>query len=217
MSGIDKGTVRKFLDFAKPDELGWTEIIRIDDLNTFYETTEFSTKNGGAWCRSDGALSKYNIERIKAKTINESGKACRRIVAIQLKGFKETDSNRGIRADIRQQIKLMSCAILQTSSDIQVDHKSPRLETTPEVLSNDTQSLGNFQALCRAANSAKRGHCRKCIDSGVRFDARLLGYSVAQWMGGERFAGNCVGCYWYDPVEFNRQVSAGFQTKPVQR
>lgn len=216
MSARDKGTVQKFLDYAKPDHLGWTEVVQIEDLNKHYGTTEFATTNGGGWCRSDApALSRFNVERIKGPAINEHGKRVKRIVALQLKGFKESDSNKGIRDDIRETVKLRKCVVLLTASDIQVDHKSPRLETTPHVMRKETQSADDFQALCRAANSAKRGHCKTCVDSGVRFDARRLGYSVAQWMGTEKYAGNCVGCYWYDPVQFNREVSAGFTPKKV--
>lgn len=214
MSARNKGIVQKFLDYAKPDNLGWTEAVLIEDLNAHYNSTEFSTTNGGSWCRSDApALSRYNVERIKGPAVNEHGKKVMRIVAVQLKGFRETDANKGIRDDIREVIKLRKCVVLLTANDVQVDHKSPRLATTPHVLRNETQGIDDFQALCRAANSAKRGHCKDCENSGKRFDARKLGYSVAQWLGTEKFSGNCVGCYWYDPVQFNREVSAGFEAR----
>jgi hypothetical protein len=213
------GTTKKFLEFAKPDARGWTEDVHIDDLNKYYKTTEFTTNNGGSWCRSDAPLlQNYNVSRQKGLVINDQGRKVSKIISVQLQGFKVSDSNRAIRGDIREAIRALKCAILQTASDIQVDHKSPQFETTPHVLRPDSQGLSDFQALCRAANSAKRGHCQTCKNEGKRFDARILGYSVAQWQGGQKFAGNnCVGCYWYDPVEFNARVSEGYKATPTSK
>lgn len=47
-----------------------------------------------------------------------------RIVAVQLKGFRETDANKGIRDDIREVIKLGKCVVSLTANDVQVDHKA---------------------------------------------------------------------------------------------
>ncbi len=44
----------------------------------------------------------------------------------------------------------------------------------------------------------------------IRFDARVLGYSVAQWIGGQEYHGSCIGCYWYDPFEFNQKISVNY-------
>jgi len=210
--GGASGRTQRFLDYAKPNEHGYTRVISIEELNAHYKTTEFSTQNGGDWCRSSAPLlAGFNVERIKGVV---AGKAGRRIVAVQLKGHKASKMNIGIRSDIKRVIALQKCAILATSSDIQVDHKCPRLDLTPHVWDPKTQTPSDFQALCRAANASKRGHCQACVDSKTRFDATLLGYSVSQWTGGSRFSGSCVGCYWYDPVEFNARVSAGF--KPIR-
>ena len=96
------------------------------------------------------------------------------------------------------------------SNDIQVDHKDGRY-TDPRVMNQQSQALSDFQALSRAANSAKRGHCRDCKETGVRFDARILGYSHSQWIGEPEYNGTCVGCFWYDPFEFNARVSRDFK------
>lgn len=209
------GLTQMFLDYAKPDrKTGWSEIITIDELNEHYGTTAFSTENGCSWGRSDCALlKKFNVERIKGQSVSKTGAKTKKVIALQLKGFKESEVNHGIRIDIREIIKTRKCVILQTATDIQVDHKCPRLGTTPNVCKLETQSIDDFQSLCRSANTAKRGHCQSCQDSKIRFDARILGYSVAQWQGGEKLSNSCVGCYWYDPVEFNAQVSKGF--KPI--
>lgn len=213
------GLTQMFLDFAKPDpKTGWSSVIRIDALNAHYKTNAFSTENGCSWGRSDSPLLRqYNVERIKGIAPSTTGGSAKKVIAVQLKGFKESITNQGIREDIRQALKTQKCVVLQTASEVHVDHKSPRQDTTPHVLDLETQTLSDFQALCRAANTAKRGHCRACIDSGTRFDAKILGYSVSQWLGPTKFSGSCVGCYWYDPVEFNAQVSKDFKPRPLSK
>lgn len=52
-------------------------------------------------------------------------------------------------------------------------------------------------------NYAKRQHCRRCRETGQRFDAKQLGYPVGQTKGNGQYRGTCVGCYWYDPKAFN--------------
>ena len=40
----------------------------------------------------------------------------------------------------------------------------------------------------------------------------MPGNSVILWVavGDERYIGTCVGCYWFDPIAFNTEISAGF-------
>jgi len=46
---------------------------------------------------------------------------------------------------------------------------------------------------------------------GKRFDATRLGYMTSQWVGDKEYKGSCIGCFWYDPSEFNAQVSSKFK------
>lgn len=44
---------------------------------------------------------------------------------------------------------------------------------------------------------------------GIRFDAKLLGYPMSYYAGGKTHnfeEDACVGCYWYDPLEFKRHL-----------
>lgn len=34
-----------------------------------------------------------------------------------------------------------------------------------------------------------------------------LSYSILYTHGNENYHGSCVGCYWYDPLEFNKEIS----------
>ena len=71
------------------------------------------------------------------------------------------------------------------------------------------QQLDDFQPLCKTANDAKRGHCKKCRETGKRYDAKRLGYSESYTYGTAN-SKTCVGCYWYDPIAFNKEISKDF-------
>ena len=73
----------------------------------------------------------------------------------------------------------------------------------------DKQSLDDFQPLSKAANDAKRSHCTACKASGKRYDATRLGYSVS-FTKGDFNTANCQGCYWYDPIKFNKEISKNY-------
>lgn len=189
-----------FLIVNPPDEDGFSKSISIDELSTY--NIGFKTTNGGDWCRSNSsALGKdFNIVRVKDKG---------RITAIRLDGYnKKLTINQSIRSDIVQEISSRRCAILDISTNIEVDHKNGKKD---EHYMNDLekQSLDDFQALSKAANDAKRSHCKKCISSGKRYDAKKLGYSVS-FTKGDFDTANCQGCYWYDPVKFNMEISKNY-------
>lgn len=45
---------------------------------------------------------------------------------------------------------------------------------------------------------------------GIRFDAKTLGYPMSYYAGGRTHnfeEDACVGCYWYDPLEFKRHLT----------
>ena len=77
---------------------------------------------------------------------------------------------------------------------------------TPDEIKPD-----DFQPLSKTANNAKRQHCKICRETGKRFDATRLGYSVKQYKGNQKYEGSCIGCYWYDPLMFNKKVSKDFK------
>ena len=99
----------------------------------------------------------------------------------------------------------MRCVVLDTSNP-ECDHKDGRLDD-PRLSDVKRQTISDFQPLSHAANAAKRQHCKSCRETGKRFDARKLGYKMAQIKGDEDYNGTCVGCYWYDPKKFNEMAS----------
>ncbi|GAA9622575.1 hypothetical protein HpVa125_12540 [Helicobacter pylori] len=76
------------------------------------------------------------------------------------------------------------------NTQIEIDHKDGR---------ND-----DFQALCKACNDKKRQICRKCKESGYRFDAtKIPGNRYPFYEGAIEYDG-CVGCYQYDPIQYRK-------------
>jgi hypothetical protein len=57
---------------------------------------------------------------------------------------------------------------------------------------------------------AKKEHCKDCRETGKRFDARNLRYSVG-WLYGDENTAVCEGCYWNDTKFFRKTVSAGYK------
>ena len=196
-----------FLELAKPDEKGFSRKVYASEFNGDYSSLVMG--NGGDWCRDDGRLAqRYNVYRHKVKN---------KIVYVKLNGFnKKAPINRTIPQKIRKALSskksLKKCAVLYKGSGIEIDHKIGRRDD-PKFSNISQLTTSDFQHLSKAANDAKRQHCKNCGSTGMRFDARKLGYHVSQIEGGEVYQDTCVGCYWYDPYAFNQAVSKDFQKK----
>lgn len=193
---------------AYVEEVGWEDEeeyispdIKLSDLmeiNSYFKTT-----NGNQWARTDASFlgKKYNIERTL-----KGGKT----YSIKLNGLNNgIQKNRSIRTDIVKAISKQRCAILDIGTNIEVDHKNGRYNDE-NVANTETQKLEDFQPLCKTANDAKRHHCKECISKSERYDATRLGYKEG-WIKGDIDTSNCIGCYWYDPHEFNKNISKDFK------
>ncbi len=188
----------KFLNMSNVDyRTGYSDIVKIEDL----EKKGLSMGNGGSWCRDDGQLGKhFNINRVKTK-----GK----ITSVQLVGWKKNFFSNMISLKVREALKGQDCRVLSVGGKyIEIDHKDGRKDN---LATGDDQNPDDFQPLHKNANIAKRQHCRECKKTDIRFDATKLGYSVSQWIGPKEYKGDCMGCYWFDPKEFNKEVSKGFK------
>ena len=181
-------------------DMGFSPRVTMEELQKYHHS--FYTTNGGDWCRSNqGYLgTKYNIQREKRGN---------RIYSVKADGInKSTKINQSIRSDIYKKIKTKRCAILDISTNIEVDHKDG-MKDDWRLNDKSLQKIEDFQPLSKTANDAKRGHCTKCLETGKRYNAKRLGYSESYIFGNEN-SKTCVGCYWYDPVAFNREISKGF-------
>jgi len=174
---------------------GFSAELSVEELAKIHP--DFKTENGCSWARSDNSYlgKKYQITRQK-----KAGK----VTSVKLNGLNDSDKRyRTIRADIRQEIKKKPCVVLDTTINVEVDHKDGRYKTTADI---KQQKLEDFQPMHKSVNDAKRQHCKECRETGKRYDARRLGYSIG-WTEGDQNTDNCVGCYWHDPYDFNKKIS----------
>ena len=189
-----------FLQLAQPDQNGCSRWINTTEFVGKYADLKFG--NGASWARKESTLAKkYKIEFDKTIT---SGNGIDRI---RLVGFNDRDYSQHIRADIKREISSRRCVVLGTSKP-EVDHKNG-MKNEGRVMRNEDQHLSDFQPLSKAANDAKRQYCKECRRTGRRYDAKKLGYPMSYYAGGPTHTMEedaCVGCYWYDPLEFKRHL-----------
>ncbi|MBE8220914.1 MAG: restriction endonuclease [Alphaproteobacteria bacterium] len=195
MTDKDKSKTELFLELAKPNKEGFSRAVNVNEFKGKYATLILG--NGGSWCRSSGSLGrKYNVRR------NKKGN---KIESIELHGLNKNPIGKNIPKEIHKTITARRCVVLNTSN-VECDHKDGRLDD-PRLNDPDRVTLDDFQPLSEPANKAKRQQCKTCRNTGKRFDARVLGYNKGQVRGNGIYTGTCVGCYWYDPLFFNQEIS----------
>lgn len=183
-----------FLQHYPVDENGYSEKALMEDLVKI--CPDFKTTNGCQWARSgDGSWlgRQFEIERLKENS--------RSITSVQLVGFRKKLDNRSIPTEA-QSLRNERCVILDIGTNIEIDHKNGRYNV-------EEYQTTDFQPLCKTANDAKRQHCKECQASGYRYDATILGYKVP-FIKGDFNSDYCEGCYWYDPIVFNRKISEDY-------
>lgn len=193
--------IELFEELAQPDENGVSRWVNVNEFKGKYLGLQLL--NGAAWSRDDGPFGKkYIVER--DKTITSGNKTD----AIRTVGFNNGDYSQHISANIKKTIKAQRCVILGTSNP-EVDHKNG-MKNEARVMRNENQTLNDFQPLSKAANDAKRQFCKECMATGKRYDAQKLGYPISFYKGDENHnnkEGACIGCYWYDPLEFKKHLT----------
>lgn len=198
---------KKFLEIAKPNEDGYSREVTMEELISIDES--FRTNNGCQWARQDtGPSAEYNLVKRYGVDGNKKNGP---VYSIKLNGFNRNYLDKHIRADIKDEITKQRCSILDTGGDkrkIECDHKDGK-HADKRISNLESQKLEDFQPLSKAANVAKREHCKKCIETGKRYDAKRLGYKESFLYGNED-SPNCEGCYWYDPKKFNSVISKDY-------
>ena len=180
----------RFVEMADVDGKGFSRKIGIDEL----KEAGLGLGNGGGWCRDTSKFGKtFNVRRYK-----EGG----RIVAVQLHGFKQVPRGSAIPAAIAREVKKMRCPVLGSGKP-ECDHKDG-WKVDPAVVS--TPTVDDFQPLSKAANVAKREHCKRCWATRQRFRASTLGFPIDHILGNGEYVGSCVGCYWHDVRAFHENV-----------
>lgn len=194
-----------FIKLAKPNNIGQSRWVYSTEF--IGEYIDLQLGNGGSWCRANSTLAKrYIVEFDKSITKGNS------IDAIRLAGYRQEETfNQNIRKDIRDYYKSQRCVMLgvcgfSENTKIEVDHKDGRKEDW-RVSNPTTQSMADFQPLCKAANDVKRQICKECKRTGLRWDAQnIKGNPYSFYEGDENYTDElgCVGCYQYDPVAYRK-------------
>ena len=189
-----------FIKLAQPDENGVSRWVDIREFVGEYASLTFG--NGAPWARKESTLAKkFVIEFDKSVTPGNG------IDRIRLNGLNDGDYSQHIRADIKRAIKARRCVVLGTSNP-EVDHKNG-MKNEARVMRNEDQRLEDFQPLSKAANDAKRQYCKECMRTGIRYDAKKLGYPMSYYKGSATHHNEenaCEGCYWFDPIEFKKHL-----------
>jgi len=233
MSTTPSSNIHKFLQLAQYDNVSKrSRLVCCDEFTGDYQTLE--NKNGGGWCRLDGSFGKkYKVFTVKKNgTIKYSwdpseeeiaeirqmippnnGGSGNAIHYIMVYGEQNLSSARPISQAIRDALCKQPCVACGSNSNIEIDHKNG-LYNDPRVLSAQTQTVDDFQPLCKHCNDQKRQTIKKMKETGVRHSAcdipslRMLGFD---YVGGDTSydindPNTMVGTYWYDPVAFMRDV-----------
>ena len=189
-----------FLQLSQPDENGISRWINTDEFVGEYADLKFG--NGASWARKESTLAKkYIIEFDKSITPGNG------IDRIRLNGLNQGDYSQHISPAIKREIQTQRCVVLGTSNP-EVDHKNG-MKNEDRVMRNEDQRLSDFQPLSKAANDTKRQFCKECMRTGIRYDAKKLGYPMSYYKGSAHHNNEedaCVGCFWYDPIEFRRHL-----------
>lgn len=198
-----------FIKLAVPNEKGESRWVYVTEFVGEYKDLQLG--NGGSWCRASSSLAKkYIVEFDKSITKGNS------IDAVRLLGLKKEETfNQNIRSDIRDYYKDKRCVMLgvrgfSENTKIEIDHKDGRKEDW-RVSNSATQSLEDFQPLCKAANDVKRQICKECKLTGQRWNAQnIKGNPYPFYEGDNNYTEElgCIGCYQYDPVAYRKSCVA---------
>lgn len=190
-----------FLRLAKPNDEGISRWVSCDEFVGEFADLKFG--NGASWARKESTLAKrYVIEFDKSISPGNG------IDRVRLNGFNNGEYSQHIRSDIKKAVSSRRCIVLGTSNP-EVDHKNG-MKNEDRVMKNEEQRLSDFQPLSKAANDAKRQFCKECRRTGIRYDAKQLGYPMSYYKGEAKHNGEedaCVGCFWYDPIEFRKHLT----------
>jgi hypothetical protein len=129
------------------------------------------------------------------------------IVAIQLCGYIPPNQKKLSAPDGMKEIMVEAgvpavCAVAGIR-DVEVDHKEERPDPILGWAKGNDPDL--YQFLSRANNNVKKSACKRCVETGTRFDASMLGFQKTCLEGDTTYnpVQKCMGCYWFDVRAFH--------------
>lgn len=148
----------------------------------------------------------------------------------KLKSLELVEVNKarsGIPSNVAKKVKQLydneEAVMLRKLSDneLEVDHKFPQIRWGVNECDNNTLSdselKSKFMLLNRSNNLLKSRYCERCFAEGKRgyFPGIKYWYQGNEnWQGRDNFDENgCVGCFWYDPYEWRKQLDEILKNK----
>ena len=151
-----------------------------------------------------------NIDYIKHFQQNNKGRGT---IGILVHSLKSKIITRPISQNIKSFIKIQSCVVCGSNSDIVCDHKND-MYNDERVLNIFTQKLEDFQPLCNHCNLQKRQIYKKeQVDEKIYSAKNIAMYKSYPFdfpwekkTFDKKDIYNKIDTYWYDPVEFNNKI-----------
>lgn len=191
-----------FLKLASPDKNGESRWVDASEFINEYSSLAFG--NGGSWCRRSSSLCKKYVIEIQRGKQNS-------IQKIRCVGFNKDESfNQTISKHIKDFYKTKPCVFTgvygnSENTKIEIDHKEGT-KNSSRVSNVKTQTMEDFQPVCKACNDIKREICKRCKETDIRWDAtQLEGFPFPYYKGNSSLKeSGCEGCYQYDPVMYRK-------------
>lgn len=217
------------------EETCQTRFVKVSEFIGDFADLKFG--NGGGWSRLDGSFGKkYRVCTIKCDGKTRYSRNCseedktqvdteiaemnlpknkgNHITFIKIIGIPKTEdtSSRSIRSDIRAHFANQRC-VTCGDSNIEIDHKNG-LYNNPRVNTTATQTVDDFQALCKHCNDMKRQTYVWQNKNNQRYPATnipmLAHFGIKYVEGDETFDPTnpdaMIGTYWYDPEAFMKKL-----------
>jgi hypothetical protein len=190
------------IKIMKPDNNGVTRVFTLDELRAALPKHMHNSLNG------NGSAVFQNDRGLGKKYLIVKDKRSGKIEAVKLIGWashNQTTRAAHIPSGIRRKIMLVPkkrCSVCFTGSKLQIDHKDGRKST---VINVNVNNPNEYQLLCQHCNVVKREVCKKCEQTGQRYDARPHGFKKGWTVGNIKYhpiGQGCTGCYWHDPIAF---------------
>jgi len=210
--------IENFIELSGFDEKKPYEhkIVSVDQFIGKYNNLKLG--NGGSWCRNSAwkhhkvaTMKKNGVINYLWETDNENEKSIvskafrvypvtkgNSIQYFGIFGLKEQNKLRPIRSDIKDYWVKFPCVFCGLKENLVCDHKND-LYNDMRVLNTKTQTLDDFQPLCKHCNALKREAKKK------KFSAKELPmyshYSIDFY-----WEQNPEESFWYDPIKFRKRV-----------
>lgn len=113
------------------------------------------------------------------------------------------------RNDIISNIRKRPCANCGTKTNIECDHKND-LKNDIRVMKKETQTIDDFQSLCKHCNDRKRAVKEEMLKTNKRIGAKTLGFKIDFTSGDETLNKDdpnwYIGTYWGDCIAFKQSI-----------